>query len=237
MSNWLSATCSCGNSFTYHVDWERIPDLCPECIAAKKAERAKWHEKPCSCGNIIRYREDWERIPDLCKDCIAVKKAERAMWHEKSCSCGKTIKYHEKWNKPPDYCTECNAWLTVPCAAQDCSEEIRYKKFWDRIPEYCKPCKNGDRNITVRQEDADGTWHEYSGKGYVNKRGTAVFIDTTSSGKHSHTVFHADGTQKGHRDDGHGETWVNDFVSVVTESSTSPLLYAFIYYVMDYEKR
>jgi hypothetical protein len=221
MSKWLSASCStCGGEFHYHIDWERIPDLCKDCIAEKKAASAKWREMQCSCGNTIRYHEDWERIPDLCKDCIAVKKAERAKWLEKDCPCGGTIRYHQDWNNIPAYCKECNAWLSKPCAAQSCSEEIRYKKFWDRIPEYCRPCKNGERDITVRQQDPDGNIHEYAGKGYVNRQGVAIFKDDGPSGKHSHTVLNADGTPRGHRDEGFGENWVNDFVRIETKKTT-----------------
>lgn len=215
MSNWYTASCKeCGSDIHCHVDWERTPDLCKGCIEKKKAARAKWHEKSCSCGSAIRYHEDWDRIPDLCRDCIAKKRAARAKWREKSCPCGNVVSYHEDWSNPPSRCKECNAWQTKTCAAQDCSETIRYKRYWDRVPEYCNKCKSGERRIVVRQQKDDGTVHEYEGRGYVNKQGAAVFKDDSSSGKHSHAVYEADGSVKGRRDEGHDQEWVNEPINV-----------------------
>jgi hypothetical protein len=67
--------CAWRNTIRYRTDWAKPPDLCPNCIAKikqQKAERdAKMREKPCAgeCGNKIRYNVDWDNIPNLCKDC------------------------------------------------------------------------------------------------------------------------------------------------------------------------
>lgn len=181
-----------------------------------------WLPVSCSgCGSAFSYHADWARIPDLCKGCIAEKRAARAKWHEKKCPCGNVIKYHEDWSNPPTRCKDCNTWLTKTCAAEGCTEEIRYKGFWDRVPDYCRPCKNGERRCVVRQEKDDGTVHEYEGNGYVNRQGLGVFADDGDSGKHSHTVFSPDGAQRGHRDEGFNEDWVNAPVSVTTGGGTA----------------
>ncbi len=208
-AKWHEKACGCGNSIKYHEDWDRKPDLCKDCIAEKRAERAKWHTKNCSCGSVIKYHEDWSRIPDLCKECNR--------WLEKECKaqgCTCVIRYKAYWDNVPEYCKECQKWLTKPCAACDCSNEIRYKQYWERVPEYCRECKGGQRRITHCQVKDDGTVHEYSGWGYVNKQGVAVFKDDTASGKHSHEVQRSDGTRKGVREEGHDQDWVNEPVDV-----------------------
>jgi hypothetical protein len=215
MSNWYTATCKeCGSDINCHVDWARAPDLCKGCVEKKRAARAKWQEKSCSCGSVIKYHEDWDRIPDLCRDCIAQKKAARAKWIEKSCPCGNVVSHHEDWSNPPSHCKECNAWQTRTCAAQDCSETIRYKSYWERVPAYCSKCKSGEKRIVVRQQKDDGTVHEYEGRGYVTKQGTAVFHDDESTGKHSHAVYRPDGSLKGRREEGWSEQFVNRPINV-----------------------
>lgn len=68
--------CSSRNTIRYRTDWNRIPDLCPDCIAkikARKAENeAKWREKPCGrpgCIEKVRYMIDWDHPPKICKTC------------------------------------------------------------------------------------------------------------------------------------------------------------------------
>lgn len=83
-NNWLEKSCpglkgengcSWHNTIRYRTDWDKPPNLCPNCIAKikqQKAERdAKMREKPCAgeCGNIIHYNVDWDNVPNLCKDC------------------------------------------------------------------------------------------------------------------------------------------------------------------------
>ena len=47
----------------------------------------------------------------------------------------------------------------------------------------------------------------------MNKNGVIVFTDDSRHGKHSHTVYNADGTQRGHRDEGHGKDFQRDDLS------------------------
>lgn len=223
-AKWQETKCGdCGDTIKYHVDWNRIPDLCKDCIAERKRKReeaqAKWRETSCSrCHDTIKYNTDWNRVPDLCKDCLAKvreeraeREKERAKWHTKSCAlCSNTIKYHEDWARVQDYCKSCNEWLTKPCEAQGCGNPIQYKKYWTNISDYCKPCKSGEHEVTERRPRPDGGWDEYTGKGYVNKNGVIVFTDDSWRGKHSHTVYNADGTQRGHRDEGHGKDFQRD---------------------------
>lgn len=197
---------------------------CKRCDGSGKVE-SPWETRQCAwrdgCSNEIRYHKDANRIPTLCTEHIAqikrlqeLREAEQAKWHEKPCGyCKKTIRWHEN-RKEYDYCRECNTWLTKPCAAQDCNGgEIRYKVFFEDVAEYCKSCKSGDRYITERRPRPDGGWDEYTGKGYVNKNGVIVFVDDKEGGKHSHTVYNADGTLRGHRDEGHGKEFERDDLS------------------------
>jgi len=221
MSKWHEKDCGCGGTVVYHEDWDRIPDICKDCIAEKRAAREKWHEKDCSCGQTIRYHEDWERIPDLCRGCIQEKRTARAKWHEATCGCGKSFTYHEDWSNKPTHCENCRRWLEKTCAAQGCSETIRYRTFWERVPDYCKSCKNGDKRINVRQRKDNGTVHEYEGRGYVNRQGVAVFRDNAGSGRHGHAVYNADGSLKGRREEGWGEGWANEPINVTTSGANA----------------
>ena len=65
---WKEKNCRiCGATIRYHVEWNRIPDLCKPC---QDREKSKWHETRCKkCGNPIRYHEDWAHVPSLCKQC------------------------------------------------------------------------------------------------------------------------------------------------------------------------
>ena len=76
---------SCSNNIKYNVDWDKVPNLCPSCIAKAKAKReadkAKWKEKPCAggCGNSIKYNTDWDNPPNFCESC---KKKRNERRHE-----------------------------------------------------------------------------------------------------------------------------------------------------------
>jgi hypothetical protein len=216
-AKWQEKSCAdCGGRIRYHIDWDRIPDICRSCADERRRKReeaqAKWRETSCSrCRATIKYHTDWNRIPDLCKSCIEIVKEERAKWHEKNCACcGTSFRYHQDWNKIPDYCRECNVWLTKTCEAEGCNEEIRYKKYWSNIPVYCRPCKSGERAISEQRPRDDGGWDEYTGWGYVNRNGVIVFVDDGPNGKHSHTVYRADGTLVGYREEGQEGDWNNE---------------------------
>lgn len=79
----------CGNIIKYRDDWERVPDICPECRdkakRAKADREAKMREKPCAggCGATIKYSIDWEHPPNYCKDCKERQKSfqpEKVFW-------------------------------------------------------------------------------------------------------------------------------------------------------------
>ncbi len=67
-AEWKETHCRvCGKAIRYHVDWKRVPDLCPEC---KEKEKAKWRETNCKkCGKPIRYNIEWTHIPTICSTC------------------------------------------------------------------------------------------------------------------------------------------------------------------------
>lgn len=195
---------------------------CRKCIGSGYVE-SPWETKTCEwregCSSEISYHKDWTKIPTLCgyhiaeiKRLKAEREAAKAKWHVNRCAnCPNEIRYHEDWSKVPEHCEECETWLTKSCAAQDDSlGQIRYKIYWDRIPEYCKACKSGERRVIKRQDRADGGWDEYEGNGYVNKNGVIIFTDDSWKGKHSHTVYNADGTLKGHRNEGYREEFKRD---------------------------
>lgn len=215
---WQDRVCRCGAAFSINVNWSRIPDICKDCIEEikrkKAANDAKWTEVVCrgnSCSNRIRICSDWSKPPTLCQYCFAKLKTEQAKWYQKNCAnCNDVFKHNEDWKFIPDYCKTCNEKLYKFCLAQDCFNQIMYKKYWERIPEYCKACKDGDREITLRQDKEDGTTHFYVGRGYINKNGVAIFNDTTSYGKHSHTIIRHDGLKKGEREEGRDKKWKSE---------------------------
>lgn len=154
---WYETSCSkCGGTIHYHVDWNRIPDLCKDCREEIRQERAKWHETSCKdCGVTIKYHEDWSHVPDLCKNCREERKRLReeaqAKWQNKSCAdCGTTIKYHVDWARIPDICKDCRdqrrrekeerqaKWQETSCSK--CGRTIKYHIDWNRIPDLCKDC-------------------------------------------------------------------------------------------------
>lgn len=66
----------CGKTIRYRIDWDKVPDICPDCREkAKKARaerEAKMREKPCAtsgCSNIVKYNIDWDHPPSFCKSC------------------------------------------------------------------------------------------------------------------------------------------------------------------------
>lgn len=77
---WREKTCPglqgegrCGKTIRYRIDWDKVPDICPDCIAKAKrtkAERdAKKRTKPCTrCGTTITYHTDGKSY-DYCKSC------------------------------------------------------------------------------------------------------------------------------------------------------------------------
>lgn len=144
-SPWHETTCSeCGRTFYYHIDWNRIPNLCKDCIDRKKSE---WKETHCSdCGTTIKYHVSWDRVPDLCKSC---KEKRRTQWRETRCKdCGSKFPYHIDWQNIPDYCEKCNQWLRKHC--EYCSGWVEYKIWWENPPSMCKDCYNRKAEITLR---------------------------------------------------------------------------------------
>lgn len=89
-AKWQEKSCSglkgqsCGKTIRYRVDWDKVPDICPDCrekAKQAKAEReAKKREKPCAggCGRMIQYNIDWEHPPNFCNEC----KEKRSRKHE-----------------------------------------------------------------------------------------------------------------------------------------------------------
>ncbi len=64
---------SCGKKIRYNTDWNRIPDICPDCIKqakqAKADREASKRTKPCKrCGSSITYFEGGREY-DYCKNC------------------------------------------------------------------------------------------------------------------------------------------------------------------------
>lgn len=108
---------SCYNTIRYRIDWNKVPDLCPSCIAKAKADReaskAKWKEKSCAtpgCSNVIKYNVDWDKPPNICNECKEKRKADKDKWREKPCAtsgCGNLVRYRTDWDHPPNYCEAC----------------------------------------------------------------------------------------------------------------------------------
>lgn len=77
---WKEKTCPglkdqghCGKTIRYRTDWDRIPDICPDCREkakrAKADREAKKRTKPCKrCGTTITYYTDGKEY-DYCKSC------------------------------------------------------------------------------------------------------------------------------------------------------------------------
>ena len=65
---WKQTTCKmCGKPVYYHIEWNKVPDLCHDCL---EKEKAHWHTTPCKrCGKPIRYHDSWEHAPSICKAC------------------------------------------------------------------------------------------------------------------------------------------------------------------------
>ncbi len=77
----------CGKTIRYRIDWDKIPDICPDCrekAKRVKAERdSKMREKTCAgrgCSNTVRYSTDWEHPPSFCKSCSEKRKAFQAQY-------------------------------------------------------------------------------------------------------------------------------------------------------------
>lgn len=77
----------CGKTIKYRVDWDKVPDICPDCrekAKRAKAEReAKMREKPCArdgCRNMVSYSIDWEHSPSFCKSCSDKRKTLQAQY-------------------------------------------------------------------------------------------------------------------------------------------------------------
>lgn len=77
----------CGKTIRYRTDWDKVPDICPDCrvrAKAQKAERdAKMREKLCAgrdCRNMVNYSIDWEHPPSFCKPCSEKRKALQAAY-------------------------------------------------------------------------------------------------------------------------------------------------------------
>lgn len=159
--------CSSRSTIRYRTDWNRIPDLCPACIAkikARKAENeAKWREKPCKrCSNPVKYNTDWSHPPELCKSCLEKAKAE---WQEQPCKgCGATIRYNVNWAHPPNYC-------------KTCKENRPQRHYRNEIPD-----RNDNADAGSIPGFKSGTWDE--GK---------VFGDP-ETGTTTHLHRHKDGT-------------------------------------------
>ena len=94
-AKWRTKSCpgidtfGCSNVIKYSVDWDSIPELCPQCREKKRLKREQrltnMREKPCpgfegNCcpnNNIIRW--DISKNPNgfaLCRQCSDRKKAE-----------------------------------------------------------------------------------------------------------------------------------------------------------------
>lgn len=67
-AKWKDKSCKiCGATIRYHIDWNRVPELCKSC---QEREKAKWHEISCkTCGKTIHYHQEWTHIPSICKEC------------------------------------------------------------------------------------------------------------------------------------------------------------------------
>ena len=65
---WKQTTCKmCGKPVYYHIEWNKVPDLCHDCL---EKEKAHWLTTPCKrCGKPIRYHDSWEHAPSICKAC------------------------------------------------------------------------------------------------------------------------------------------------------------------------
>jgi hypothetical protein len=96
----------CGKTIKYRIDWNRIPDICPDCIAKSKAEKAQREAnkrtKPCKhCGKTLTYYIGGKEF-DYCKECNE--------WKEKACAtgdCANQVRYKVYFDNPPNYCDAC----------------------------------------------------------------------------------------------------------------------------------
>lgn len=76
-AQWKTTSCkNCRAEIKYHVDWNRVPNLCASC---KEKGAAKWKEKPCAggCGTKISYRVDSEHPKNFCDACKAKRQSDR----------------------------------------------------------------------------------------------------------------------------------------------------------------
>ena len=151
-AKWKTTSCKkCHTTIKYNVDWNKIPDICKDCISK---EKAKWKTKPCTkCGISIRYNTDWDKVPDLCKSCL---ESEKAKWKTKYCKhCGSIIKYNIDWNKTSDLCRKCidsekSKWKIKSCEA--CGQDIKYNTDWTQPPKYCRDCANVLRALKNKED-------------------------------------------------------------------------------------
>lgn len=101
--------CKTGSLIRYRTDWNKVPDLCPNCFAGIKAQKAQRETDfltgRCEkCGYETRYHKD-KRPPKLCKKCFDEREASK---RTKPCKhCGKEVVYYVG-EKEFDFCRDCN---------------------------------------------------------------------------------------------------------------------------------
>ena len=101
--------CSSRNTIRYRTDWNRIPDLCPECIAKIKAKQAERNANTLTgrcekCGGETRYDRS-RKPPRFCKKCNDERQANK---RTKACPyCSKEIVWYVG-EREFDCCFECS---------------------------------------------------------------------------------------------------------------------------------
>jgi hypothetical protein len=79
----------CGKTISYRTDWDRIPDICPDCREKAKAEKSKrdeWKEKPCvtpTCNGVVKFKEHWDHKPNFCETCKEKQKEAKKNRNQK----------------------------------------------------------------------------------------------------------------------------------------------------------
>lgn len=159
----------CGKTIKYRIDWDKVPDICPECRAKAKAQKAQrdaeWREKPCAtsgCHNVVKYNINWDKPPNLCNECKEKRKADKDKWQEK------------------------------PCATPGCANKVKYRTDWDHPPNFCASCKENQKRRKEHQEPVPG----FHRKDWTNQRGDVgkVLSNEDEPNRETHLHRHPDGT-------------------------------------------